>query len=79
MTTISRRRSFVFAFGAAILAAAFRWRTAEQKPSFVEQTPPGDRYRTFAVGGRPLYVREDLVRAGWFRDFRFHGRAGDER
>jgi hypothetical protein len=79
MTTISRRRSFVFALGAGLVAAAFRWRTREPKASFVEQTPPGNRYRTFMVGGRPLYVRDDLVASGRFSDFRAHGREEGER
>ena len=71
--TISRRHSLLFAFGAALLAA-FRWRRVEAKPTFVAKTPPGDRYRTFSVGSRPIYVREDLLESGWYRDFRIHGK-----
>jgi hypothetical protein len=42
------------------------------KPRFAERTAPGNRYRTFPLGSRPLYIREDLLRSGWFRDVRFH-------
>jgi hypothetical protein len=76
---ISRRHSIFFALGAALLAAAFRWRRAEAKPTFAENTPPGDRYRTLPVGDRPVYVREDIVASGWYRDFRFHRKGGDGR
>jgi hypothetical protein len=44
----------------------------QSKPRFAERTTPGNRYRTFPLGEHPLYIREDLLRSGWFRDFRFH-------
>ena len=76
MTTSSKRRSFVLALGAGMVAMVFGRRTRERAldEKFVEHTPPGTRYRTFAVGGRPLYLREDVVQEGRFRDFRAHGR-----
>jgi len=76
--TISRRHSLLVAFGAALLAAVSRRRRTEVKPTFAENTEPGDRYRTLSVGGRALYLREDLVRSGWYRDFRFHRRGNAE-
>jgi len=77
--TISRRHSVLFAFGAALVAAVFRLRRAEAKPTFVEKTTPGDRYRTLPVGDHAVYVREDLMASGWYRDFRFHGKKGSDR
>ena len=73
---IARRRSVIIAFGSALLAAAFRWRGAEAKPTFVERTPPGNRYRTLAVGAQPVHVREDLIAGGWYRDFQAHRKEG---
>jgi hypothetical protein len=71
--TTSRRRSLWLAFSASLLVAASRLWPRRSKPRFVGRTAPGDRYRTFPLGEHPLYIREDLLRSGWFRDFRFHG------
>jgi hypothetical protein len=70
--TVSRRRPLLLALGATLFVALFRGRGHRDAPGFVERTVPGDRYRTFPLGDRSLYVREDLLRTGWFRDFRYH-------
>ena len=66
------RRPFLVTVAASLLVAAVgglrRWRG----PRFVERTAPGDRFRTLTLGNRPLHIREDLIRSGWLRDFRFH-------
>ena len=70
--TTSRRNSLWLAFSASLLVAAARLWPHPSKPRFAERTAPGDRYRTFPLGERPLYIREDLLRSGWIRDVRFH-------
>jgi len=76
-----RRRSLLgLALAAPFLVAASRLFPRRRPREFSTRTAPGDRYRSFALGNRRLYVREDLIRTGWFRDFRFHdGRRGARR
>ena len=69
---LSRRRPVLYLLFAAFAATAFRWRRADAKPGWAEKTPPGDRYRTLSVGSTSLYLREDVVASGWYRDFRSH-------
>jgi hypothetical protein len=70
--TTSRRGSLWLAFSASLLVAAARLWPRRSEPRFAERTAPGNRYRTFPLGEHPLYIREDLLRSGWFREFRFH-------
>ncbi len=68
------RRSLLVALGAAVVAAASRLRGKGSEATFVERTPPGNRHRTFSVGGHTVHIREDSVSAGWLRDFQTHPR-----
>lgn len=74
---MTNRRSIFAVLGATLVAAAAFW--SKRTPEFVERTPPGNRYRTFPLGETQLYIREDLLRSGWYRDLRFHERKEDSR
>jgi hypothetical protein len=69
---MTNRRSIFAVLGTSLVAAVALWRKRAAAPAFVEHTPPGDRYRTIALGDRELHVREDLLRSGFYRDLRFH-------
>jgi len=62
----------LLALGASLLVATFGGLRRRRDARFVERTAPGDRFRTLALGDRPLHIREDLIHSGWLRDFRFH-------
>jgi hypothetical protein len=80
MTTDSpnaiRRRPLLLALVATLLVAAGRVRRAASRSRFAQRTMPGDRYRSFMLGNRQLYLRDDLMRSGWLRDFHFHRGTG---
>ena len=69
---MTSRRSIFAVLGASLVAAFAVWRKRAGNPEFVEHTPPGDRFRTIALGDRELHLREDLLRSGFYRDLRFH-------
>ena len=71
------RRSFFAALGVSLAAAASLVR--RRPPRFVERTSPGNRYRELPLGEGRLYLREDLLKSGWYRDFRFHAKREGER
>ena len=58
---MTNRRSIFAVLGASLVAAFALWRKRAATPEFVEHTPPGDRYRTIALGDRELHLREDLL------------------
>ena len=72
---MKRRQSIFIALGAT-LAALIPWGRRSVAPTFAQNTVPGNRYRTLTVGGKQIYVREDLIASGWYRDFRSHAKDG---